>query len=773
MNLLKELSLLSVAVFICSSCADKVQVNYETIPLPQEIIQSEGSVFTLSSNTYILYTPGNKLLKKNAEFLAGYLKAAGLELKVAEGDSASNAIILSTGLKSANKEAYQLNVSEKGVTIKGASEAGNFYGIQTLRKSLPSSINSSALILPGVEINDYPRFSYRGMMLDVSRHFMTVNEVKEYLDILALHNQNVFHWHLTDDQGWRIEIKSYPRLTEIGSKRSETVIGHNTNKYDDTPQEGFYTQEQIRDIVAYAQERYITVIPEIDMPGHMLAALASYPVLGCTGGPYEVMKKWGIANDVLCPGKESTFDFVEGVLSEVIDLFPSKLIHIGGDECPKERWAQCPSCQARIKAEGLITDENHSAEDKLQSYFITRVEKFLNGKGRRIIGWDEILEGGLAPNATVMAWTDIDNGIIAAQQKHDVIMTPNTVAYFDHYQSLDTINEPEAIGGYLPIENVYGFEPIPDVLTPEEKKHIIGVQANVWTEYMKDFKQVEYMVMPRIAAMSEVQWTMPKKKNYGDFLTRLPHLIDLYFAIGYNYAKNLFDVQAEIKPNAEQGTVEVTFKSQIAGDIYYTLNGSIPTRSSTKYNGMFTIGGYADLSAVLICSSGNNRVFTERIRLNKASLKPITLLQKPIGGYTKNIAQVLNDGLKGDLNYKSGRWIGFQSSDAEAVFDLKVETEIYNIQISAIVMKDAWIMGPSSFAVFSSEDGTNFKEIMSKKIPEVTKQDPDKIYDYELSFYPVKTHFVKVVVKRTPVLPDWHQDKGAPSFLFLDEIAIF
>lgn len=547
MNLFKKLLLQIIVVFLCSSTISAENVaNYEVIPLPQEILKSEGKSFTITKKTKILYSPGNDQLKQNAVFLADYVKrASGLELKVKAGKKGSNAIILDAGLKSNNNESYQIKVDEKNVMIHGASEAGNFYGVQTIRKSLPEVANVDALILPAVEINDYPRFGYRGMMLDVCRHFFSVEEVKSFIDMQALHNQNILHWHLTEDQGWRIEIKKYPRLTEIGSKRSETMLGHSWGKYDGIPYEGFYTQDQIRDIVAYAQARYITIIPEIDMPGHMVAALTSYPELGCTGGPYKVLTSWGISDDVLCLGKESTFEFIEGVLAEVVDLFPSKFIHIGGDEAPRTRWAACPACQARIKEEHLEAKDGHSAEDRLQSYFTTRIEKYLATKGRSIIGWDEILEGGLAPNATVMSWRGVKGGVAAAMQKHNVIMTPNTHLYFDYHQSQDIENEPDAsTGGFIPVEVVYSFEPVPASLTPEEQKFVIGAQANIWTEYIPTFKQVQYQAVPRMAALCEVQWTQPEKKNYEQFLVRLSHLAEIYKANGYNYAKHVFNEPA-------------------------------------------------------------------------------------------------------------------------------------------------------------------------------------------------------------------------------------
>lgn len=544
MNLLKRLVLPLFAVILFSSGISSRNVAYyQVIPLPQEIVQTEQTAFTLNKKTRIVYTPGNEMLKKNAEFLAEYIQSAvGLKLKVQAGNGNAHSIILSTGLDKQNKEAYTITVSkEEGVKINGASEAGTFYGVQTIRKSLPEHACASVLF-PAVTINDQPRFGYRGMMLDVCRHFMTVDEVKRFIDMMVLHNQNIFHWHLTEDQGWRIEIKKYPRLTEIGSMRKETVVGHKNESFDGIPHIGFYTQKQILDVLDYAKQRYITIIPEIDMPGHMVAAMTAYPYLGCTGGPYEVRTSWGVAKDVLCIGKVSTFEFIEDVLTEVLELFPSQFIHIGGDEAPRDRWAACPQCQARIKAEGLEAKDGHSAEDRLQSYFTTRVEKFLNAHGRRLIGWGEILEGGLAPDATVMSWKGVTAGIKAAQQNHDVVMSPNSHAYFDRYQTKDTENEPDAFGGFVPVDVVYSFEPLAKELTAEQHKHILGVQANVWTEYIPNFKQVEYMSLPRMAAISEVMWTNPERKNYQKFLTRLPRLIDIYEALDYKYATHIFDV---------------------------------------------------------------------------------------------------------------------------------------------------------------------------------------------------------------------------------------
>ena len=522
---------LLLAGVLAVSCSNKeiIMANYQVIPKPLQVSEVTNDMFLLKEGVNIVYPAGNEKMKKNAEFLASYVqKQTGLALNIKEGEPEKGAVCLCLGLENDNPEAYKLTVGGEQIIITGASEAGVFYGIQTLRKSLPVAQNVE-VNLPAVEISDAPRFGYRGMHLDVSRHFFNMDEVKTYIDMLVLHNMNRFHWHLTDDQGWRIEIKKYPKLQSVASQRSETLVGRwGSGKYDGTPYGGYFTQEQIKEVIAYAAERYVTIIPEIDLPGHMQAALTAYPELGCTGGPYEVRKIWGISDDVLCAGNDFTLQFIKDVLAEVADLFPSEYIHIGGDECPKVRWEKCPKCQARIRALGLKSDAHHTKEQRLQSYIINEAEKFLSTKGKKIIGWTEILEGGLSPNATLMSWIGETGGIEAARQHHDVIMTPNTYLYFDYYQTKDTENEPLAIGGYVPIEKVYSYEPIPSVLKPEEAQYIKGVQANLWTEYIGTFSQVQYMVLPRMAALCEVQWSAPELKNYKDFLKRMPQLTDIY-----------------------------------------------------------------------------------------------------------------------------------------------------------------------------------------------------------------------------------------------------
>jgi hexosaminidase len=425
------------------------------------------------------------------------------------------------------EEGYRLRIEPRGVTIMGAP-AGVFYGAQSVLQ-LAAARGGTTFILPAAEIQDQPRFPYRGLHLDTSRHMFPVEFLKRYLDWMARYKLNRFHWHLTDDQGWRIEIQQYPRLAEVASMRKETLIGRSpqSTQYDAKPYGGFYTQEQVRDVVAYARDRFITVIPEIEMPGHSLAALAAYPDLACSAGPFETATTWGVFKDIFCP-KENTFQFLENVLTEVMELFPSSYIHIGGDEVQKDRWKESPDAQEVIRREGL------KDESELQSYFIRRIEQFLNSKGRRMIGWDEILEGGLAPDATVMSWRGEEGGIAAAKQGHDVIMTPGTYLYFDHYQA-DRNQEPLAIGGMLPLDKVYSYNPTPAALTAEEQKHILGAQANVWTEYMADSRQVEYMLFPRLLALAEMVWSPQAARSYREFLTRVPPQLARLKRQGVNY----------------------------------------------------------------------------------------------------------------------------------------------------------------------------------------------------------------------------------------------
>lgn len=749
--------------------------DFGIIPIPNEVTTTEQGEFLLNSDTRIAYPAENAAMKRNAEFLAQFIEQnTGWKLALTTETTGNNLITLAASLENENPEAYTLTANKEGIRIDGATEAGCFYGIQTLRKALPVVAGAtSEITIPAVEVKDAPRFSYRGAHLDVSRHFFTVDEVKSFIDMLALHNINRFHWHITDDQGWRIEIKKYPELTKVGAYRPETVIGHNTGKYDGTPHEGFYTQEQCRDIVAYAAERHIIVIPEIDLPGHMQAALAAYPHLGCTGGPYKVWQDWGVSENVLCAGNDETMQFVADVLTEVVDIFPSEYIHVGGDECPKTRWAECPKCQARIKKEGLKADGKHTAEERLQSYVINFAEKHLNSLGRQMIGWDETLEGGLAPNATVMSWRGEGGGIEAARQKHKVIMTPNTYLYFDYYQTKDLENEPIAIGGYLPVKTVYNYEPMPKALTPEEQQYIIGVQANLWTEYIPTLQQIQYMELPRMAALSEVQWSKADQKNYDCFTKRLPRFIKLYKHLGYNYAKHIFDVSATFATDTKQQAIIVKLSTIDSAEVRYTLDGTEPTEQSNLYADSIIIKEACTIKAAAFREGERTNVLTESFSFCKSTACPVEMLQPINKQYHFAGAVTLVDGLVGpNTNYQTGRWIAFFKNDLEAVVDLGKATEVSNVSFNTCVEKGAWIFDARKVEVFLSEDGKNYTQVVNEELPEMKESDPNKIYNHSYSFAPAKARYVKVKAVPEHKIPAWHGGKGNPSFLFVDEIMV-
>ena len=755
------------------SCTDSQQPTacYQVVPLPQEIVENACDGFTLCSTTAIVYD-GNAEMKRNAEFLAEYIKEkTGLELAVSDTKS-EKSITLKSGESNGNPEAYSLTVAADGIEISGASPAGVFYGVQTLRKSLPVT-NGNKIFMPAVTIEDYPRFSYRGAHLDVSRHYFTTDSIKRFIDILALHNLNRFHWHLTDDQGWRIEIKKYPKLTTVAAERDETVIGRNSGEYDGQHYGPFfYTQEECREIVAYAAERHITVIPEIDLPGHMQAALTAYPEYGCTGGPYEVWKMWGVSDNVLCAGNDATLGFIEDILDEVVEVFPSEYIHIGGDECPKTEWEKCPKCQARIKDLGLKGDKKHSAEMYLQSFVINHAEKYLNDKGRQIIGWDEILEGGLAPNATVHSWRGIEGGIEAAKQGHDCIMSPTSFMYFDYYQTTYTDEEPLAIGGYVPVEKVYSFEPMHESLTAEEQKHIIGVQANLWSEYVPTFSHVEYMELPRMAALCEVQWCKPENKDYNSFKQRLLPLMKLYDVYNYNYARHLLDIEPEFGTDTERGVVTITLKVMDGSPIYYTLDGTEPTKASARYTEPIDIAKSCTFKAKAIGVHGVTRTLTEEIFFSKTTAKPITMLQNIHEKYTFKGGITLVDGLKGNPNYRTGRWLGFCTTDLEAVIDLKQEEEISTLSFNTSVDKGDWVFDLLGLTVSVSDDGENFTEVFNETYPDLTAEDENRIYEHKAEFSPVKARYVKILALSDRDMPDWHPAKGYPAFIFVDELEV-
>ncbi|MBD3225878.1 MAG: family 20 glycosylhydrolase [Caldithrix sp.] len=621
---MKRLLVFSAVVLLTFvQCAKKELTQLPIVPQPDAVEEMEGH-FVFDEATRVVYPHNSDGLQTVIDFMKELMEpATGFPLSAEQGPvSKTHAInlVIDPSIKGP-QGSYRLQVQPDHITIRAAAAVGLFYGVQTLRQLMPVAIEQGndktkaiQWQIPALEIEDSPSFSYRGLHLDVCRHMFPVKFIKKYIDLLALHKMNRFHWHLTEDQGWRIEIKQYPKLTEIGAYRDETLIGHATHppyEYDNKRYGGYYTQEEVKEIVRYAQSRFITIIPEIEMPGHSRAALASYPELGCTGGPYEVATRWGIFKDIYCAGNEKTFEFLQNVLSEVIDLFPGQYIHIGGDEAPKERWRNCDKCQARIREEGL------EDEHELQSYFIKRMEKFLLSKGRSIIGWDEILEGGLAPQATVMSWRGVQGGIAAARHGNDVIMTPTSHCYFDYYQT-DPENEPLAIGGYTTLKEVYHFNPIPQVLTAEEAKHILGVQGNVWTEYINTPDHVEYMAYPRACALSEVGWTKKENRNYVNFLNRMDRHYKRLDALDVNY---FYEVPRP-KPSTSNlyflDTGELTLETDYPdAEIYYTLDGSEPDRQSSLYSGPLTFDESLTLKAKTIRTQNDESSLTLKVNIEK------------------------------------------------------------------------------------------------------------------------------------------------------------
>lgn len=771
-NILSAIALLlGTAVSLAQGV--KQAANYRVVPLPQEINMKTGQGFTLNAQTRIAYPQGNETLKRDAQLLAESLQTATrIRPALTTEMAGQNVIALSVGLNHANTEAYRLTVNKDRIVIAGASAAGTFYGIQTLRKAIPQT-GAQPFTFPAVEITDYPRFGYRGAMLDVARHFFNVDEVKTFIDMLALHNINRFHWHLTDDQGWRIEIKKYPLLTQVSAFRKETVIGRNTGQFDGKPHGGFYTQEQAREIVKYAADRHIMVIPEVDMPGHMVAALAAYPQLGCTGGPYEVLKSWGVAHDVLCAGNPQTLTFAKDVLTEVMDVFPGEYINIGGDECPKTSWEKCPRCQARIKAEGLKADGKHSAEERLQSYFMSEMARFITAHGRRVAGWDEILEGGIAPNATVLSWRGMEGGVEAARLGHDAVMCPVSHLYLDYYPTKDREQEPLAFNGFIPIEKTYDFNPVSPELTPQQAQHIIGVQANLWTEYMDNFPHVQYMALPRLAAACEVQWTMPEKKNFDDFAHRIPQLLSLYDKLHYRYGKHLFNVDIRVKGASRGHAVQVELAARKGAQIHYTLDGSKPTKVSPLYAAPFEVDRSCLLRAIAVYPGFTTQESTEKLVVSKATMCPVKFNVPPAAKYAGDSPCELTNGLQGNLLFNSGRWVGWCDNDLDLTIDLGKEMEVRQFSIRTLVSPSQWIMPHRGLYIWISTDGKYFEDIYDLPADPMPADKADYIdTDNVLLPMPQKARYVRFKLLSERKMPAWHPNAGKSAWVFVDEITI-
>ena len=773
-------------VVLCAAlcgCGKVIPADDEVavVPLPERVAKGQGT-FLLTASTEAVLLSGDDSLACVTGALDQVLEPVfGKGLRVRHADVPLDGALNISCDAAMPADGYRLEITPGRAEIVAGSAAGAFDAVQTLRQLIPAAAygaaNVRAVELPVVTIEDKPCLGYRGMMLDVCRHFFTVDEVKEALDIMALHKLNVFHWHLTDDQGWRIEIKKYPKLTEVGSVRSRTLIGRDPGgeydencKFDETPYGGYYTQDEIRDIVAYAADRAITVIPEIDLPGHMLSALTAYPELGCTGGPYEVWGRWGVADDVLCPGQEKTFEFLEDVLDEVVGLFPSELIHIGGDECPKVRWEKCPRCQARIRQLGLRDKDGYTAEHYLQGYVTDRIGKYLAERGRRIIGWDEILEGQAPSDAIVMSWRGSAGGIKAAKLGHDVIMTPNSHFYFDYYQSPDADAEPFGIGGCVTIDKVYSFDPMAD-LTPGQQAHILGVQANLWTEYIASDDHLEYMLLPRLAALSEVQWCQPGVKDWVRFRDGF-RMDRIYSQMGYVFAKHIFGIKGSYAVDPQKGAVVMTLTTQGDVPIHYTLDGSEPTAASPRYTGPVEIGKSARFRATALREGGENASYSREFAFSKSTGRPAVLNTKPNDSYTFEGASLLVDGYHSRPVFTSGAWLGYLDEPLDVTIDMGGEQSYRSVELETLAEKGDWIFPPSSVTVWVSDNGTDFTEVASVAVPEAKAGDADGIGRYRMQFPETSARYLKVVAQNAAAIPAWHPGAGSKGFLFVDEVVV-
>ena len=751
---LKKFLVLCVFISFLSSCSsEKISAEIPAIiPLPNQIELNKG-YFTFDSQTVLEYS--NKF-QISGDFLKQWL-----QLNTTSQIQNSNRITFIYDETIINPEGYELLIREDDIVIRSSTDHGAFYAVQTLRQLLPPSLerdkSMGSIKIPCLSIKDAPSFKYRGMHLDVGRHMFSIDFIKKYIDALALLKMNTFHWHLTEDQGWRIEIKSYPKLQDIAAYRDETLIGHYSDQphqFDGNPYGGYYTQEEIKSIVAYAESRHITIIPEIELPGHAQAAISAYPELGCTGEQVPVATKWGVFEHIYCT-KDETFEFLENVLNEVIALFPGKYIHIGGDEAPKTNWKACIECQQRIRSEGL------KDEHELQNYFITRIEKYLNSKGKQIIGWDEILEGGLAPNATVMSWRGINGAVEAAKQNHNVILTPTSHCYFDYYQSTNE-NEPLAIGGYLPLEKVYSFNPIPDELNEDEAKYVLGAQGNIWTEYMPTSTQVEYMAFPRMLAMSEVVWSNETQKDYLDFIRRLEFFHKRMDFLDINYANHLYEINGQI--NAEDGKSNYTLSTLIDNKtIRYTLNGSEPHSDSKIYAKPIVIDSNLTIKAAVFNNDERlSSVFTETITYHKAVGKSIKIDKKPHASYSGSGAQGLINGIVGSSKrYGDKEWLGFWGEDIEITVDLGETKNIQTIETRFHNGKGQWIYAPNKVTLEFDND-----LIINELHPGDEKHVSLKIGTNQRSRY------VKLSIPNYGIIPDGYQGAGNKAWTFIDEIII-
>lgn len=769
---MKRILFLFICPLLAVACNKRVVADYNVIPQVQNLSVKDGDVYVFDSSRKLVYD--NQDSRRSLELFAQDLEElVGIRPSVAAGTSedAKGNVYFTLGLQDGRKEAYSINVSSDGILVRAVSPEGIYRATRTLLKSVGTE-KTSSVEFPSAEVSDWPRFGYRGLMLDVSRHFSDVEMVKRTIDMLALHQLNIFHWHLTDDQGWRIEIKSHPELTEVGAWRDDTVVGRYLGgtdyPTDGKRHGGFYTQEQIREIVAYAKERYIEIIPEIDLPGHTSAVLAAYPQLGCEDKEYKVANRWGVIRDVLCAGNPASLDLFKDIMDEVCELFPGKYIHLGGDECVKDRWKVCPKCQKKIRELGLKDGSRYSKEDYLQSWFMGEVASFVQSKGKRVIGWDEILEGVPMDDSVIMSWRGTEGGITAARMGHDVVMTPTSDMYFDQSQTLTSQLEEIPVGGFINVMKVYSYEPLPASLTPEQQKHILGCQANVWCEYMPEERIRQYQILPRLAALSEVQWTMPERKNYKDFLKRLPKMLSIYDHYGYNYAKHIFDVACSYSVNVEKGSLEVSLSTLGNDPIYYALDGTSPqTKKAMLYDDTpIVISSPSELKVSVL----RNGKFTKEETLfkmdcNKATFKKVNI------STTLNIMQahlpheILTDGIIGSLRCDDYRWMSC-TGRMSLVLDLGKSESFSRIGWVALNSKSENILVPQNVKIQISEDGKQYCTILDiEKNHEIKAEQSVERISEEVGAQTAR--YIKMDFDSYK-----YPDKTSPSWVFLSELIV-
>ncbi len=784
---LKQFGLLLIFALSFAQIFAQETNTINIVPIPAEMKLKTGQ-FIITPQTLMLVSPQDKNLKQVAQFFADHLRIMGgpeLQLReYAETDKKALAVILAFP-KDKTKfkpEGYELKVTPGQVIVQAVTGAGFFYGIQSLIQLLPADYCTPlktgkvrTWAVPCLEIKDHPRFPYRGMHLDVSRHFFPKEFVMRYIDLIALYKMNTFHWHLTDDNGWRIEIKKYPKLTEIGAwrvDRENLPWGERPAQKPGEPATygGFYTQDDIREVVAYAAQRYVTIIPEIEMPAHSVEVLTAYPQFSCTGGPFTVPPgSYWPNTDILCAGNDSVFTFLQDVMTEVMGLFPSVYLHVGGDEADKTNWKKCPKCQARIKAEGL------KDEKELQSYFIKRMEKFIVSKGRKMIGWDEILEGGLAPEATVMSWRGVEGGIAAARQGHDAIMTPGSHCYFDYYQA-NPDSEPKAIGGLTTLKKVYSYEPVPGELSAKEAEHILGAQGNVWTEFIPSTAQVEYMAVSRMIALAEVVWSPKQKRDWKSFRLRMNSQFKRLDCMKVNYCKGSYRVGISTSYDPKGNQMMVSFDSEQPDvPILYTLDGNDPTNKSKVYAGPISIVDNAYIKAGLYVDGNLKEKFTEMPLISHLAIgKPVKYIGNYSYRYPASGIGALTDGLRGSINHRDGMWQGFLGNDLEVVIDLGKEMPINSVQTNFLQNQKSWIFLPSLVEYSLSPDGKKFHSINEVLNTVSPKETNAFIEPFTFQFNQGTTaRYVKVKAKNPGKCPPWHEGAGEDCWIFADEIVVY